>query len=147
MKNEVKYKFPMSVIALNFVFQHTGKISLSKSILIYPFISNNELLNILSRKGNETPSLEKLIINSASCFSNFDERYKESLSMTINAIQYLYQMNYINIDNGYIYLLKEIKYTKDMGKKLDKINKASKNISNILNEPVEKLYLNLKVTI
>ncbi|WP_221274539.1 hypothetical protein [Thaumasiovibrio subtropicus] len=73
MKNKINHNFPMCVLALNSVLQHTKSLPMDKALIVYPLVYQKELLSYLSKKNNEVKSLDKLIINNPQWFSNFDE--------------------------------------------------------------------------
>ena len=110
-----------------------------------PFFSHKELTNYLSRSNVNILSLDSLLIDKKSYFTNFNKRFYQSLSLTMNTLQYLHDIEMIRITENKVKLLKRIEYEKAMGKRAEKINKSSKNIVKILLESNEKLYLNLRV--
>jgi len=134
-----------SISIISTLIKNNKQLELSKVFLIMPIISHKELLNYLSNQKTIVNSLDNLIVNKNRCFINFNKRFYQSIVQTINTIQYLNDVEIIKLEKSNIILLKEINYDKKMGKRAEKIYKASKNISNILNESNEKLYLNLRV--
>ncbi len=137
--------FGVGAIAIMSVLEHCNSLSLAKTTLIYPFLSHHELLNYLSHASINIKSSEKLLIDKTTCFSNFNKRYYDSLTTTFNSIQYLYEQSYISVVNGNIELINSLEYAKPMGKRAEKIFKASSNLNYILQEPSDKLFLNLRV--
>ena len=103
------------------------------------------MLSYLSRKSTKINSFDKLVIEKTSFFSNFNKRYYDSLSITINALQYLNDQGYIEFKDNEVHMIKPMGYSKEMGTRTNKIFLASKNINVILDELVEKLYLNLRI--
>jgi hypothetical protein len=122
-----------------------GKLELNKVPLIMPFITHKQLLSYLSNKKITILSLDSLIIDKNHYFTNFNKRFYESLTLTINAIQFLNDIESIQIYDNKVKLIKSIKYHKSMGTRSEKIYKASQNITTLLNESSEKLYLNLRI--
>ncbi|MGC7916689.1 three component ABC system middle component [Vibrio anguillarum] len=100
------------VLAIQSVIQEIKIISLDKVLLIYPIVYQKSLLNIISRKSNTPKSFEQLIINHPDLFSDFDNIYYSNLSLSINSIQYLHEMEYINLNEGVITVNKEIEFNK-----------------------------------
>ncbi|OCH21564.1 three component ABC system middle component [Aliivibrio logei] len=133
------------VFAINSVLTISKKLSLDKVMLIYPFVYQKKMLNELSRKAKLPKSIEKLIISHPELFSNFDNVYNSNLSLAINAIQYMYEMEHISIVDGEVILLKEIKYEKRMGNNIEKYYKSAACISEILNKSSDYLYLHLRI--
>lgn len=139
--------FGVSVVAIGAVLNISHSLSLSKIFLIFPLLSHQKLLQYLSRKTTKIKSIEKLISDETSYFSNFSERYMDSLVITVNSIQYLNDTGYIEISDGVIKLIKPLEYNEKMGKRAKNFFKASENISSLLTETENKLYLNLRVEI
>ena len=137
--------FSMGVVALGAALNQSKELSLSKLFLVFPLLSHYKLLQYLGRKTTEIRSIEKLIIEKTSFFSNFNKRYNDSLVLTMNALQYLSDAGYVSILNGNIILTKPFEYDKNMGSRAKKIFNASKNIALLLKERSDKLYLNLRV--
>jgi len=132
-------------IAINSVLSLSKELSLSKALLIMPLFTSKDLTAHLSRKTTEIKSIEKLISEKTPSFSNFNKRYYDSLTNSMNAIQLLIETNQISIIDGKIINQKPFLYNKAMGKRAEKINIASQNVSQLLTETNEKLYLNLRI--
>jgi hypothetical protein len=132
-------------VATVFVLQRMKSIPITKALLISPIISHRELLSYLSKSNVKIQSLEKLIIEKTSFFSNFNKRFYDNLCNSINTIQFLHEIELADIADNSISIRSEIQFNKDMGNRAEKIYKASANISKILAESAEKLYLNLRI--
>ncbi|ASF93877.1 MULTISPECIES: three component ABC system middle component [Vibrio] len=135
------------VLAIQSVIQEIKIISLDKVLLIYPIVYQKSLLNIISRKSNTPKSFEQLIINHPDLFSDFDNIYYSNLSLSINSIQYLHEMEYINLNEGVITVNKEIEFNKKMGPVVEKYYNSASCIAKILSMPSEYLYLNLRINL
>ncbi len=132
-------------IAINSVLSLSKELHLSKALLIMPLFTSKALTAHLSRKTTEIKSIEKLISEKTTLFSNFNKRYYDSLTNSINAIQLLIETNQISILEDKLVNKQSFQYKKSMGKRAEKINTASQNVSKLLNENIEKLYLNLRI--
>lgn len=145
MKTNYYNNFGIGVIAIGAVLGIRKEISIAQACLIYPLFSHQELLYYLARKTTRIKSIEELIVKRTSNFSNFNSRYYDSLSETFSSLQYLNDMGYVRVSAGQIVLLKNIGRSDGMGSRAEKIFLASENISKILDDRVENLYLNLRV--
>ena len=135
----------IGVIALGAVLDQSDELSISKLFLIFPLISHQKLLQHLGRNTTKIKSIEKLIVEKTSYFSNFNKKYIDSLVLTVNALQYLNDTGYVNVIDGNIILIRPFKYDKKMGDRANKIFNASENVALLLRERPDKLYLNLRV--
>ncbi|WP_423819208.1 three component ABC system middle component [Salinimicrobium sp. TIG7-5_MAKvit] len=133
-------------IAIYAVLSHSSELTLSKALLILPLFSSSPLTQHLSRSSTKVKSVEKLIAEKTSLFSNFNGRFYDTLALSINSIQFLAKANLVTLENGIIRNnSEEVYYTSQMGKRAGKIFSASENLSRLLNAPTEKLYLNLRI--
>jgi len=135
----------ITTIAINSVLSLSEELPLSKALLIMPLFTSKALTSHLSRKTTEIKSIEKLISEKTPLFSNFNKRYYDSLAHSLNAIQLLIETNQISMTNGKLKNNQSFQFDKAMGKRAGKINSASENVSKILKENTEKLYLNLRI--
>lgn len=145
MKNDYYNNIGIGTVALGLVLNENKEIELSKLFLIFPLVSHQKLLAYLCHSTTQILSLEKLIVEKISFFSNFNKRYLDSIALTMNALQYLHEMGYIRIEENKVLLIKEFVLDKKMGARAGRIDKASHNISKILESESVKLYLNLRV--
>jgi hypothetical protein len=137
--------FGIGAIALCSVLNHCKELSLTKVFLIFPLSSHQKLLQYFGRKTTQIMSVEKLIGDKVSYFSNFNKRYYDSLPITLNALQYLHNMEYLEVVGGSVFLIKPLIYDKKMGDRANKIFNASENIAQLLQTNSSSLYLNLRV--
>jgi hypothetical protein len=119
--------------------------SLPKALLIMPLVTNSELLNYVARKGIFTKGLEKLIIENPTCFLNFNNRFYDSLTTSINGLQFLLNIDAVSFRDGSIFAERRIEYEDGMGDRAKKIFSAAQNLASVLHDSDENLYLNLRV--
>lgn len=135
----------ISSVSIIAVLAEVEKLSIAKTLLIFPFFAHKDLTKYLGHKRTNIKSIEKLVADKTQYFSNFNARYYDSLDLSINAIQFLIEQEVIKLNNGSIEIVKDLVYNKKMGSRAERIFKASKNMACILNETAEKLYLNLRI--
>lgn len=145
MKNEVYNNVGICALAIMFILKHASKLSISKILLIMPFITHRQLLDYLSNSNSKIIGLEKLIIDKAPYFSNFNRRYYDSLCLSINSIQFLVEIGAVRLETNMVVFDSDINYEAEMGKRIKKIDKAASNIAFLLNEDEIKSYLNLRI--
>lgn len=135
----------IGALAIGSVLNSSHQLSVAKATLILPFITHNESLNYLARSNTKVKSIEKLIAEKTSYFSNFNARYYDSLSLSFSSIQYLTEMRYVHLKNGILVNIKPMVYDKKMGDRANKIFQAANNVSSILTTNDTNLFLNLRV--
>lgn len=85
-----------------------------------------------------------MLLTHPSFFINFNDRFYNSLALTLNSIQYLVATDQINFDKT-LMIKRNIKISKNNGKRALLIEKASYKIVHLLDQPIEELYLNLRI--
>lgn len=147
MRNNAYNNLGIGIISIASVMNIKKLLSVDKVFLIIPFFTHQELLAFLSNSRNEIKSIEQIISHKVNCFSNYSKRYFDNLVLTLNSIQYLIDMEYVEFENGKILLKNELQFNSKMGKRASKIYKAANNVSKLLSDNSCNLYLNLKVKI
>jgi len=135
----------VGVIAIGAALSISNELSVAKATLILPFITHNESLYYLARTTTQVQSVEKLISEKTSFFSNFNARYYDALTLSFSSIQYLTEMGYARYDEGVLLKIKSLEYDAKMGDRAKKIFQAANNVSAILSESDKNLFLNLRV--
>lgn len=135
----------IEALALAFVLQNAERLSISKLMLVLPITAHKEMLSNLANGAVRVQSFERYVIEKVRYFSNFNDRYYGNLVGGVNALQFLYQVDLIEVHDGVVSMKTTIQYDKSMGLRAKKIYKAAGNISKLLSERVELLYLNARV--
>jgi hypothetical protein len=137
--------FGICSTAIGICLAESQKMKVSSALLIMPIISNQELLSYISNARTNFESIEQLIIRKPICFANFNARFYDSLSVTINAIQFLNETNYIKLENESLLSIKKMDFHKDMGNRAYKIYKARMNINKLIQTDLSSIYRNLRI--
>lgn len=120
-------------------------LSVPEVLLITPFVTHSALLGHLARRNCQVKSLEQLIIQKTTWFSNFNERYYAGLPETLNAIQFLHDTNQISWDGSSCSLMQEVPYDRSMGTRARKIYNASGHLAELISGDVANAYNNLRI--
>ncbi|GGF49154.1 three component ABC system middle component [Echinicola rosea] len=135
----------VGVTAIGAVLSNSDDLSIAKATLIMPLITHTESLYYLARTTTKVQSIEKLISEKTSFFSNFNARYYDALTLSFSSIQYLTEMGYARHDEGVLLKTKSLEYDTKMGTRAKKIFQASNNVSALLSGSDKNLFLNLRV--
>ncbi|HDX9579644.1 TPA: hypothetical protein ROX88_003239 [Bacillus pseudomycoides] len=133
------------------VTRHLQTISCAKAMLILPLVSHDQTVSYLRRYN--VKSIEQLIVRKPEYFSNFNQRFTSLFTTSINSILILNTLNVITIKKGSLIEFNsnkesEIFYQNDkkiLGTRAINIIKASDKLSELLDDSVENLYLQLRV--
>lgn len=137
-------------ISILAVLKYSKHMEVSKCMLIDPLLSYSKVLQLLSRSNSNVKSVEDLIIKESILFTNFSERYREKLTISINAILLFEKMGLIGLRENYVYFRGERFDFKNntLGDKAKRRIVAAKNLAYILAKgETSDLYLSLRVEI
>lgn len=132
-------------IGIEAVLSKSIKLSTAKVLLILPIIANRDLTSYLGRSTTQVKSVEKLVAEKISFFSNFNKVYYDSLAQSLNAIQFLIEKKKIRFVDGSLLKKDQFIYSSTMGNRARRIVHASSNISKLLDEDSMNLYLNFRI--
>ncbi len=148
--NTLKNNELVTGISILAVLKHAQNVEISKCMLIEPILSYTKVLQLLCRANSSIKSIEDLIIKESMVFANFNERYREKLSLSINAIILFEKMGLLSIKNNAVIFIENNFNFNDstLGKKTTARILASKNLANILMKgDSSDFYLSLRVEV
>ncbi|MBF7978562.1 MULTISPECIES: three component ABC system middle component [Rahnella] len=131
-------------IAIASVLNYRKVLSVPKALLVIPMITHTPTLSYMSSKSTLNRSSAALTSGFPNLFTNFNERFEDSLPLSLNSIQYLVHLGYAKFDQNLIFL-KKLEIDNEFGTRAEKIFIASKKISQLLNDDSEELFLNLRI--
>lgn len=143
--NRLYNNLGIAVVSLSAILSYLDRISLAKIFLVMPFVTQKKLLDYMASE-EDVKSIENLLSKKTSYFGSFSRRFYASLALTMNALQYLIEMQYVKIENGVVTKLKNYDFPLDVGERSSLILKAAYKIALLLKATSdEQLYLNLRV--
>lgn len=134
----------IGVVAITSVLNHAQKLSLPKALLIIPMIMHRSTLLHFSHKSSVKRGSAALASSFPELFANFNERFENSLPLSMNSIQLLVHLEY-GIFGQLLVHRKHLNIGDEFGLRAQKIAQASEKISELFSESDEELYLNFKV--
>ncbi len=138
----------ITAIAILSALKKAKTLEISKILLIQPLLSYAGVLSFVKKGTVKVRSIEELIIKRNITFTNFNKRYFESLSLSINSIFLLEQLNLIIIDDNKL-IHSEIQFDfghKTLGKRAKEVISAANNLAEMLKrEDASNLYLSLRI--
>lgn len=132
-------------LSIAFTLQHLDRLSLSRALLIMPIIAHEELLQYMAHKATNFNSIEQIIVRKPEYFLNFNARFYDGLTLSLNAIQFLSEMALIRLDSGEMISTEAINYERSMGDRAKKAFNASARIANFVSYDTINLYTNLRI--
>ena len=152
MKFETYNNIGFSLISFLSIIKNMNSLEYSKSLLILPIVLHDPLINYLKDGRTVIKGIEDLILSKVEYFLNYNDRYFNYLSMSLNTIMFAEKMSYIKIEDNKIIPIKEeiekINFNdNELGNRTKNVYKASNNIVKILQEDVKELYFKLMVEI
>lgn len=134
----------VAAVAIGATLNHCKYLSLPKILLVMPLVMHAPTVKYLANGKMRSREIFSLIAVRPDFVHNFDQRYQSSLIHTVNAIQILNSLDFIEYD-GFICQKKAFEVTPAFGARAKQIAAASKEISRLLGASEEELYLNLRV--
>lgn len=138
----------MGICSLGIAFtaqSFEGPLPLSKALLVTPFIAHRVLLNHLSRRNTVVTNIETLLVRKTACFANFNARFYDGLCESVNAIQFLVDVEVAELREEGLQITTPIVYDKGMGKRAAKVEKAAPNLAALFEASNGHLYSNLRI--
>ena len=136
--------FGICAVAIMSILSHAYRLSLPRALLVMPLVMHESTVKFLGNGNVRQRQVAALVAARADLFANFRQRYESSLVVTLNTIQALIELGYIEFDKD-IRMLRPLELNEKFGSRTLKIEKASANISALLASSEEDLYLNLRV--
>lgn len=122
-------------------------LTISKLFFIMPIVAHKQTLSYFANAKTNFSSIEELLAKKYECFINFNDRYYDSLTLTMNSIQFLLDAEFVVLDNSILKLGKNILYENGMGARAKKIFSAVPNIVKFLENDDINMFLNLRIKI
>lgn len=130
--------------ALLAVLEHSKSLSLPRALLVMPLIMHDATLTLLSRPGLRKREAVGLAALRPELFANFPSRFDSSIVLSVNSIQLLINLGYVELKSDLV-LLHPITMDSSFGTRALRIRKAAENLAALLASPEEELYLNFRV--
>lgn len=135
-------------ISILSVLSNTKEMEAVKCVLIEPMLNHKDLRTIIKKSNTVVRSIEELILKKTVAFSNFNNRFHETLPLSINSILLMSELGLLKI-NGKVLVFsgEDFNFNEEsLGQSARERIIASKKIAKILRrETVANLYLNLRV--
>ncbi len=109
-----------------------------------PLVMHDATVRYMSNGNVTVRDAAGLVAHRPDLFVNFNSRFEESLAATVNAIQLIVTAGYAGFDGG-LTLATPLTIDSSFGKRAQRIAKAAKHIAEVLDSPVDELYLNFRV--
>ena len=138
MKFETYNNIGFSLISFLSIIKNMNSLEYSKSLLILPIVLHDPLINYLKDGRTVIKGIEDLILSKVEYFLNYNDRYFNYLSLSLNTIMFIpikEEIEKINFNDN------------ELGNRTKNVYKASNNIVKILQEDVKELYFKLRVEI
>lgn len=135
----------INAFAISSVLKEAGFLTLPKIALILPVVAHREMVKKLAHGSFRFVSFEQYLIDNIEFFYNFNERYLSSLTPTVNALQFLYEIGVIQLKDDGAVIASELPFDASMGKRAERVKRASANIAALVSGNAEVFYLNARI--
>ncbi|WP_448149288.1 three component ABC system middle component [Labrys miyagiensis] len=135
----------INAFAISSVLKEAGFLTLPKITLILPVVAHREMVKKLGYGKFRFVSFEEYLIDNIEYFYNFNERYLASLIPTVNALQFLYEIGVIQLKDDGAVIASALPFDASMGKRAERVQRASANIAALVSGNAEVFYLNARI--
>lgn len=130
--------------AIGCILEEHGELTFPKILLVMPLVMHEATLRFLAKGNVRARQIAAFTSLDPEFIVNFNERFQQSLVVTLNALQLLICIGYLQYD-GIFKLIKIFEIDEKFGKRAELIRRAAPNISILLMSGDDELYLNLRV--
>ncbi|RWP01392.1 MAG: hypothetical protein EOQ98_06815 [Mesorhizobium sp.] len=135
----------INAFAISSVLKEAGSLTIPQIALILPVVAHRQMVKKLADGRVRIVSFEQYLIDNIEFFYNFNERYFASLTPTINALQFLYEMGVLQLKGDGAVIASDLPFDASMGKRAERVKRASPNIAALVSGNAEVFYLNARI--
>lgn len=135
----------INAFAVSSVLKEAEFLSIAQIALVLPVVAHHQMVKKLADKRFIFVSFEQYMIDNIELFYNFNERYLASLTPTINALQFLCEMGVLKLKADGAVIASDLPFDASMGKRAERIKRASPNIAALVSGNAEIFYLNARI--
>ncbi|RKN79157.1 three component ABC system middle component [Paenibacillus ginsengarvi] len=135
-------------ISIYSVLLHSDLLSISKAMLIFPFVSHQGTLDFLKNKNTSIRGLEEFMLKKPGFFSNFNDRFYSFMVLSLNSIMFLKEAGLVHLVDSKLSVTQSdtLTFNKEtVGARALSIVEAAPKLAKILISEEKNLYLQLKV--
>lgn len=135
----------INAFAISSVLNEAGFLTLPKIALILPIVAHREMVKKLGHGKFRFVSFEQYLIDHIDYFYNFNDRYLASLIPTVNALQFLCEIGAVHLKGDGAIIATALPFDASMGKRAERVTRASANIAALISVSAEVFYLNARI--
>jgi len=138
----------LGLVAIHSVLAITPRLNVANAYLVAPLLFDKKIRGYLKRKTTTVLSVQEIVTANSEYFVGFNEKFTDSLVVSTNAVAMGIELNLFNLERGELINLISDPFEKGrLGRKVDDIFAASKNVSMMLSEPPASLYALLRIEV
>ncbi|MDX8437784.1 MULTISPECIES: three component ABC system middle component [Mesorhizobium] len=137
----------INAFAISSVLKEARFLTLPKISLILPVVAHRQMLKTLAHGSFRFISFENYLIDNVEFFYNFNERYLASLGPTINSLQFLHEIGVVQLKDDGAVIASDLPFDASMGKRAERVRRASANIAALVSGNAEVFYLNARIVL
>ncbi|MBY5665584.1 three component ABC system middle component [Rhizobium leguminosarum] len=135
----------VNAFSISSVLKEARFLTLPNTALILPVVSHREMVKKLADRRFRFVSFEQYLIDNIEHFYNFNERYLASLTPTVNALQFLCEIGVVKLKDDGAVIASALPFDTSMGKRAERVQRASANIAALVSGNAEVFYLNARI--
>lgn len=135
----------ISAFSISAVLKKAEFLTLPKIMLILPIVTHRDMVKQLAHGKFCIVSFEQYFIENIALFYNFADRYTAALAPTVNALQFLNEIGVLQFCDGGAVVSCDLPFDAAMGKRAERVSRASANIAALISGNAEIFYLNARI--
>jgi len=135
----------INAFAISSVLKEAGFLTFPQILLILPVVAHRQTVKTLAHGSFRFVSFENYLIDNIEFFYNFNERYLSSLAATVNALQFLHEIGVVKLRDDGAVIASDLPFDASMGKRAERVKRASANIAALVSGNAEVFYLNARI--
>jgi len=135
----------IDAFAISAVLEKAEFLTFPRLMVILPIVAHRDMVRQLAHARFRVVSFEQYFIEQTQYFYNFAERYQACLAPTVNALQLLNEIGSLKFRTDGAAIDAPMPITSAMGKRANRIHRASSNIAALITGSADVFYLNARI--
>jgi hypothetical protein len=135
----------IDAFAISSVLNEARFLTIPEIALILPIVAHRETVRKLSNRTFRFVSFEQYLIDNIDHFYNFNDRFLAALAPTMNALQLLHEVGVLQLKGNGAEIVCALPLDASMGKRAERVHKASAKIASMITGNAEVFYLNARI--
>nr|WP_231710266.1 three component ABC system middle component [Roseibium limicola] len=135
----------INAFAISSILNEARFLTIPEIALILPIVAHRDTMRKLSNRSFRFVSFEQYLIDNIDHFYNFNDRFLAALTPTINALQFLLEIEVLQLEENGAAIVSALPFDASMGRRAKRVHRASANIAAMISGNAKVFYLNARI--